>query len=229
VVLLETRLVAVRRGVVVLGLLAHCAAWAAGGHHSVDDASILESGNCEFETWATRASPANELLHVGGQCGVHGVELAVAAEPSRADGLRSDAWQAQLKWARPWNDVVLFGFSVTPQWDTRASPRFQGTTVSTLLTLRPFEGWQFHGNLGRDWLHEGNQARSGVAADWTTSDKRWQFAVERYVENRSGFARAGVRWFASDKWTFDMSRAQHLSGPRPSNWTVALTRSFSKN
>ena len=228
-VLLEARLAEVRRAGVAFALLAHCASWAAGGHHSVDDAAILENGDCEFETWVTRASPSDDLMHVGGQCGVHGVEIALAAEPSRLQGARSDAWQAQLKWARPLNEAVHVGFSITPQWDTRANPRYQGTTVSALLTLRPWEGWQFHGNLGRDWLHDGNQARSGVATDWTTPSKRWQFAIERYVENRTGFARAGVRWFASDKWTFDMSRAQRLNGLRPSNWTLALTRSFAKN
>jgi hypothetical protein len=210
-------------------LFATSTAWGAGGHHSVDDANILDPGNCEFETWVTRASRSDELLHVGGQCGVHGVEIALAAEPSRLQGARSDVWQAQLKWARPLDEAVHVGFSVTPQWDTRSSPRYQGTTLSTLLTLQPWEGWQLHGNLGRDWLHEGNRARSGVAADWTTPDKRLQFAVERYVENRTNFARAGARWFANDKWTFDMSRAQRLDGPRPSNWTLALTRSFAKN
>jgi hypothetical protein len=68
-----------------------------------------------------------------------------------------------------------------------------------------------------------------VAADWTTPDGRWLFALERYLEIRTGFARAGARWFASTEWTFDMSRAQRLHGPRPSNWTVSVTRSFGKD
>jgi hypothetical protein len=203
-------------------------AFAAGGHHSVDDASILGPGQCEFETWVTRASRADELLHTGGQCGIAGVEIAVAAEPARQDGARSDNWQAQLKWAGELLPHAMAGFSVTPQWDTRAAPRFRGTTVSGLLTLKPLERWQLHANLGRDFLHDGNLARSGVAADWTTPDGRWLFALERYRENRTDAARAGVRWFASDAWTFDVSRAQRLHGPRPSNWTLALTRSFGK-
>jgi hypothetical protein len=205
------------------------AASAAGGHHSVDDASILDPGECEFETWVTYASRADRLLHGGGQCRVLGVELAIAAEPGRQGGARSQVWQAQLKWAGELQPGVRAGLSITPQWDTQATPRFEGTTVAALLTLQPADGWQVHGNAGRDYFHDGRQARSGVAADWTTPDGRWLFALERYLENRTGFARAGARWFASTEWTFDMSRAQRLHGPRPSNWTVSVTRSFGKD
>ena len=88
---------------------------------------------------------------------------------------------------------------------------------------------QLHANIGRDYLHDAHQARSGVAADWTTPGGSWLFAVERYLENRTHFARAGVRWFASNEWTLEASRAQRLHGERPSNWTVAFTRSFGKN
>jgi hypothetical protein len=221
----------VRRALAILlaTLLAPAgAAFAAGGHHSVDDASILGPGQCEFETWVTRASRADELLHAGGQCGVAGVEIAIAAEPTRQEGARRDNWQVQLKWAGELLPNAMAGFSVTPQWDTRAAPRFQGTTLSGLLTLRPLERWQLHANVGRDFLHDGNLARSGVAADWTTPDGHWLFALERYLENRTDFARGGVRWFASDRWTLDVSCAQRLHGPRPSNWTLAVTRSFGK-
>lgn len=203
-------------------------AWAAGGHHAVDDATILGPGECEAETWATHVPPSGHLLHAGVQCGVRGVEIGVAAEPSRQGGTRSDAWQAQLKWAGEWRPGVLAGLSITPQWDTRAHPRYQGTTVATLLTLQPGDRWQLHANVARDWLREGGQARAGVAADWTP-DARWQLALERYLENRTGLMRAAVRWRPSGEWTLDMSRAQRLHGPRPSSWTLALTRSFARD
>jgi hypothetical protein len=36
--------------------------------------------------------------------------------------------------------------------------------------------------------------------------------------------RAGLRWFATELWTFDVSRAQRLHGPGESTWTVGVTR-----
>jgi len=36
---------------VVLAWIVAFPAWAAGGHHAVDDATILDPGACEFETW----------------------------------------------------------------------------------------------------------------------------------------------------------------------------------
>lgn len=50
---------------------------AAGGHHAVDDAAILEPGQCYIETWLGRETRgARRLLHAGPACRVAGVDSA---------------------------------------------------------------------------------------------------------------------------------------------------------
>jgi hypothetical protein len=230
VVLLQARLAAVKRGLVAaIAFALPALAFAAGGYHGVDDATILGAGECEFESWVTYASRANRLVHAGGQCGIAGVEIGIAVEPATQDGARSDVFQAQVKWAGEIGKDMSVGLSVTPQWDTRLSPRFQGTTVTAMLTWVLNERWQLHANAGRDYVRGGNMARSGVEADWTTPDNRFMLTIERYIENGTHFARAGARWFVDENWTLDAGRAQRLRGPRPSTWTLGFIRAFSKN
>jgi hypothetical protein len=48
-------------------------AHAAGGHHAVDDASILEPGQCQVESWVDRENGGNRsTLHAGTACRVAG-------------------------------------------------------------------------------------------------------------------------------------------------------------
>jgi hypothetical protein len=51
-------------------LMAAQAAFAAGGHHAVDDANILEPGQCEQEDWFSRERGGTRIFHAGLNCGV---------------------------------------------------------------------------------------------------------------------------------------------------------------
>lgn len=200
------------------------AAFAAGGHHGVDDAAILQRGDCEGESWFTRARGGERLLHAGVQCRVGPVELGAGAEHARGGGEASQTgWGLEVKWAREVADGLSLGASVAPGWQARVRPRYQGTTVLGLATWTPADAWAFHANAGREFAHHGpSAARYGVAAEWTPRPG-WSLVAERYREERTHFARAGVRWEAGRTWTIDLSRAQRLAGPVPSNWTLGLT------
>jgi len=101
--------------------------------------------------------------------------------------------------------------------------------VSALLSWAVRDSLNFHVNLGRDFLRsQPNIAPSGVSLQWSPVSPAWLVAAERYVEDETHFARAGLRWFASDRWTLEASRAQSLRGPRPSNWTLAATWAFAR-
>ncbi len=74
-------------------------AHAAGGHHAVDDATILEPGQCQVETWADRERGSGRtLVHLGPACRIGPVELGLNLDRTRTSG--SDAAMAggpQLK------------------------------------------------------------------------------------------------------------------------------------
>lgn len=207
-----------------IGLAFAGGAFAAGGHHAVDDAAMLEPQACELESWTTRAQGGQRLLHAGAGCRVGPVELGVAGEYARQGGASEAAYAVQGKWAREWAPGLSAGLSVTSGWQAHVRPRYQATTVVALATWLPREDLALHLNLGRDFVRgDGDANRSGVAVEWTPRE-RWSVLAERYVEQRTHLLRAGLRWAASEDWTLDASRAHRLHGPGESSWTVGVTR-----
>jgi hypothetical protein len=205
-----------------LGLGLHGAVHAAGGHHGVDDAAILEAGTCELESWFTRSGVNERLLHGGLGCRVGPVELGAAAEYAR-DPASASAYGLQVKWATAIAPGVSAGFSLSPGWQAHVRPRYQGSTLSALLTWAVTEDVALHANLGRDLVRGGpDLPRSGVAVEWSPRND-WFLMAERYVEQQTHFVRAGLRWAAAEDWTVDLSRAQRLRGPGSSNWTLGAT------
>jgi hypothetical protein len=212
-----------RTFVLSLGLLSG-AAWAAGGHHSLDDAAILEPDTCEAESWLTHLRGGQRLLHAGGACRVGSVEVGASSEYAREAGASETGWGLQVKWATEVAPGFSAGLSLSPAWQARARPRYQATTLVALATWAPREDVALHLNLGRDFVHDSSdEKRAGVSVEWTPREN-WSLMAERYVEQLSHFVRGGLRWAATDDWTFDVSRAHRLHGPGASTWTVGLTR-----
>ena len=217
-----------RAGILALLSIGCSAAMAAGGHHGVDDASILEPGVCELETWHTRARGGEKLLHAGAGCRVGPLELGVASEYSRLAGASQSAHALQAKWAQELAPGLSVGISITPVFAAHVRPRYQGSTLAGLLTWAVRDDVALHLNVGRDLVHgAADQNRSGVAAEWTFRDS-WSLVGERYYEDKTHFVRGGLRWAISDGWSADVSRAQRLSGPGESNWTLGMSWLFGK-
>ena len=65
-------------------LAAVSSAQAAGGHHAVDDAALLEPGQCQVETWFDHElGGERRLLHVGPGCRVGAVEFGLNFDRAR--------------------------------------------------------------------------------------------------------------------------------------------------
>jgi len=214
--------------ILVSGLVCCSSAGAAGGHHAVDDAAILEAGQCKVDSWLTQARGGERLLHAGTGCRVGPVELGLSADYLRQgrDSETSYGWQA--KWAREWLPGLSVGVTLGTGWQARARPRYQGATVAGLLTWEAQENFALHLNLGRDFGHRGaDENRYGVAAEWTVRPG-WTLMAERYRQEATHALRAGVRWAGSDAWSVDLSRAQRLRGPVHSSWTLGLNWQFDR-
>ena len=207
-------------------LLAGAGAWAAGGHHSVDDAAIKDAGECELESWFSRETGNGRLLHAGASCRVGPVELGLAGEYGRAGGASQTGWGAEAKWAHEITPGLSIGAVVQSAWQARVRPRYQGASLIGLATWTPREDIALHLNIGRDFVHGGSdEKRGGISVEWMPV-KPWSFVAERYREQATHYVRAGARYAISDAWTVDASRAQRLTGPAPSTWTVGLTYAF---
>lgn len=212
--------------VLAFACLAHGSAMAAGGHHAVDDANILGRGDCEAEGWWTHARDSSSLLHAGANCGTGVVEFGAAAEHARGDGDSASTWNVEAKWAREVADGLSVGLDLQPRWQAHLRPHYDATRVVALASWKLPEDVAMHFNLGRDLVRGGDDfARGGVAVEWQPAD-RWSLLAERYLEEHTHFLRAGARYGLGNGFTVDFSRAQRLSGPTPSNWTLGLTYAF---
>jgi hypothetical protein len=197
-------------------------AHAAGGHHAVDDATLLEPGQCEVEGWVSSARDGTRGMHVGPNCRVGPIEIGAAFDRERADGSGANGYSVQLKAVKQLSTEWSVGASLTP---FRRPDTVRGTTA-LLMSTWAREPIALHVNFGRDALRgAAGEARAGAAMDWTFLPA-WTAVLERYVESRTHYARAGVRWQADDAWNVDVSHALRLRGPGASMWTIGASRQF---
>ena len=202
---------------------------AAGGHHAVDDASILDVGRCEAESWLDRGRDATRLLHAGAACRVGPVELGVAGDYVRPrEDSSQAAYQLQVKWAREVAPGWSLGLSAGAASQAHLRPRYQGTTLAALASWSASDTIGVHLNIGRDLVHQArDESRAGASIDWSFREG-WQVSAERYRQAGGHLVRAGLRWEPAADWTVDLGRAHLLRGEGVSSWTLGLKREFGR-
>jgi hypothetical protein len=215
---------------VAAGLLIVAApAIAAGGHHAVDDAAIIEPGNCKAEGWVSNEDQGEKLAHAGTACRVGPIELNGSAVYAREhDGSSITGYGLQGKWATEVTPGLSAGLLAASGWQAHDHPPWIGGTLSALFTWTAREDLAFHLNIGRDYINRGqNLAHSGVAVEWS-ANSRWSFVGERFVQLQTQYLRAGARWSVTPDWTIDLSRAHSLSGRFGSLWTIGTSWQFER-
>jgi len=202
---------------------------AAGGHHAVDDAAMLDAGNCKLEGWWAAGPESVRTLRAGAGCRVGEVELSLGTERLRNDRATAHAWGVQVKWAQELQPGVAVGLSLAPLWQGRSAQDYQGSLAMGLVTWEAVQDVRLHLNLGRLLRQRGpDDTLGGVSLDWRFMAD-WQGMAERYRVDGMHFARAGLRWTPVKGWSLDGSRAQAISGtsgPRGPIWTLGVTREF---
>lgn len=209
-----------------LALLMPSASRAAGGHHAVDDATLLDPGQCQLETWLEDGA-GHRLQHLGPACRLGGIEAGLNLDRYRlGDTPTTRLTGAQLKWAHELQPGLSWGLAWAAAWQND-SPRFAGQALLLPLTWAPRSDLNLHLNLGRDF-HPGrpDHWRYGAALEWQPSPQ-WQGVAEHW---RDGFRlrhRLGLRHIVNDALSLDLSRAQARGAPRDAWWTVGVNWVFS--
>lgn len=219
----------VTRAATALAWLAAAPSHAAGGHHAVDDAAILDPGQCQIEAWADRqAGGSRSLAHVGPGCRVGPMEISLNLERSRARGGATEASAGpQLKWAGGIADGLSWGAAASTTLRDRSPHRLGGTLV-LLGSWQPGATTSIHLNAGRDFLRGGEDgSRSGVAIEWMPSPA-WSFVAERFRDGGVNAWRVGARCSLSAAWSADLSRAGGLHDQAAAWWTLGLSRVFQR-
>jgi hypothetical protein len=196
------------------------AAHAAGGHFTVDDATIAEPGQCQLETWA-ESPGAGDARHAGAACRVGAWELGLSADRARSVGGRAaTAAGAQAKWVASLTETVGAGLSISPVWQRG---RYESTALVLPLTWQAAREWQVHVNAGRQWNRGGpSNALAGIAAEWSPNEK-WSVTAERFNDAAGRAVRVGGRWQPTPAFSLDLSRAKPPGDARRGWWTLGAT------
>ena len=211
------------------GLLLPAPTFAAGGHHAVDDAAIVESGQCNLELWAERSNlDHRQLQHAGLGCNLLGAEAELNVDRETARSASSlHLHGVQLKWATGLTPQLAIGLVTALGWQDQA-PRSQQSLLVP-LTWTPREDLAFHVNVGRT-LRKGadDLTQRGIAAEWQVTPD-WQALAEHFHDGQRPLTRLGLRRTLSDRLTLDLSFARTTAtahAPKEGWWTVGANWTF---
>ena len=209
--------------------LVSLSAQAAGGHHAVDDAAMLDVGECKLEGWIERETGgARTLHHVGSGCRVSPVELGLNFDKEKqtvSDAATS--FSPQIKWAFPLNDALSVGVAASAKFDSQ-SPHYASSTVVLPLSWRATDTLSAHVNWGRNFITGGaGQPRGGVSLEWAPiSDV--SLVAERFREAANNSTRLGARYALTPDVKLDISRARGLHAGGVSWWTAGVIWEFDR-
>ena len=209
----------------VLSVPAH----AAGGHHFVDDAVVLDVGKCHFGSWTERETGgARTLTHADVGCRVGPVELGLNLErENQTNGDAATSFSPQIKWAFPLSDVLSAGAVASAKFNSQA-PRYASSTLVIPVTWRATETLSVHANYGRNFLRGGvGQPRGGVSLEWAPISDL-SLVAERFREAANNGARLGARYALTPDVKLDISRARGLHAGGVSWWTAGVIWEFDR-
>ena len=199
---------------------------AAGGHFDVDDATIVEPGHCQIETWWLRSPSESALtLHAGGACRAGPVEAGLNIDRTRLDGSTQSAIGPQVKWVA---DPLIERLSAGIVWAIAidaSGGHGPAHTVYVPLTLWSGEAVQLHLNGGIDWsAGERSMRRWGIAAEWAANDT-FSVIAEHSLIAGVQTSRLGTRFNLTPSLSLDLSIAHRSSAGSPS-YAAGLNRDF---
>lgn len=215
-------------GLAALALLLTCGpGHAAGGHHAVDDATMLEPGQCQVEAWTERQA-GDQLQHFGPACHLFGLEAGLHLDRNvTAHRSAPGTSGLQLKWAREAHPGLAYGLLWTADWQNGAAGAATQAVVLP-LTWQWAETLALHVNVGREFRpHAATLKRQGVALEWQPSP-HWQVLAEAWRDATPLHRRVGLRYVVSDNLCIDLSRATARGGEGPPRWALGLNWAFSR-
>ncbi len=203
----------------------------AGGHLDVDDAGMLDPGQCQYETWYGRAGSAPaHALHFGPACRVGPVELGLNLDRYVAGDAHAFTIGPQVKWTyfgqaadATWSAAV--SASITYDRTDRGRP---GRQLVLPVTWRADSSLQIHLNVGADWTPVNGQrsSRIGLGGEWAFNDKV-SLLAERNRALAAWTSRFGVRYSFTPLISVDVTVAR--TGPNGARgFFVGLNHEFSR-
>lgn len=195
---------------------------AAGGHHAIDDAALLEPGQCQLEAWHEHSRGGARIQHLGPACRIGGVEAGLNIDRWHGDGTRGTDLGLQAKWAMAMNDTCSLGSLAASTWAQRPHEARRHTLTTVVLPLSCTQGaWAAHANVARD-LHRGapDAWRHGIAVERGFGDAL-TLTGEAWRDGSSRRWRAALRW-QRDALSIDLGRQQRFGARDDAAWALGV-------
>jgi len=209
----------------------------AGRPLATDDAGVIETGQCEVESFLARASERGTPSTQGGSmqfgCGVGTqTQVALAAASFRTAGQSEQVWTLSGKTAfgEAAGGTWALAYGLNAVKAPGRSLSHEGSFVNGVLTLALRDALKMHANLG--WSH--SQAGRQSTTNWALALEQSTSAgvdvmAEAFASDResSPWIQLGLRWAAMpDKLFIDGSWGRQTGSTRPSLLTVGLKFAF---
>jgi hypothetical protein len=201
---------------------------AAGGHFDVDDATVLDPGRCQVETWIARVpAEAATVFHVGPACRVGPIEIGLNFDQLRVTDEARNGLGPQLKWVA---DPLVGSVSAGVVWGAYFDLTRGGRPLQTLYT--PFtwaatETLRLNANAGADWGFSGVRTRRiGASGEWAANETLTLIA-ERLSFSGAWSSRLGARFAVSESVSVDLSAAR-ISPSASRVYVIGLNHDFAR-
>lgn len=201
----------------------------AAGHFAVDDAAILDEGQCQVEVWTEHDQRARRrLLHLGPACRKGPFEVGLNVDRTSITGaVTTDILGPQLKWAHSVTSSVSLGIVAGAFWQIGPT-RYLGPTFYVPLSWRVTDAVQVDVNVGRDYPRGlASHSRDGIAIAWQ-ADPNWRVIAERFKQSDDNFVRLGLRRQVNASLNIDFSNARSLRAGTLNWWSLGLNWTFDR-
>jgi hypothetical protein len=201
-------------------------AHAAGGHHLVDDANMLDRGQCHVETWGEVYQRGGELFHVAPGCRAGFTELSLAFEYDNVDFEPIKSLEPQIKTVLNPDDDVRVAFVFNSAIETGG--RHGESNIYIPLTVDKIDGIEIHANLGYSWERgEHSSLIWGFAAEPAITQRLHAIGEIAQLADKQRIIQLGLRYYLiPELLNFDLSIARRLNRERDNYLTAGITWTF---
>jgi hypothetical protein len=210
----------------------------AGRPFATEDAGVLESGQCEWESVAARARTQGESAETGWStqlgCGLgFKTQLALAfgrstRESEHTNTLTLGGKTGLIHSGEDATSVTLaYGLNSSKE-PGHSAYRWDTSAVNLVVTQPLPADWTVHANLGwsRDRPTKLNTTTWAVAAEWAASEQ-WALGAEVYGDDRSRpWYGVGARWDFSAAWSVNAAYAVNRETPHTHAVSVGFKFAF---
>jgi hypothetical protein len=217
-----------RIAAVLAGSMGWASAQAAGGHHAVEDAAILDPGRCHAESWTELRRGSDYFVNVAPACRLGGLEWTLGLERERAGSDGAWGLAPQVKAAWPLGESAWAAGAVLAAGWRHEDRHWESRSLLVPLSLSA-GAFELHLNVGYDWQRDEPDDWRYGAAMYRHLAGAVDGVLEVFNEADTWYGQLGLRWHPGHEGaSVDLGYARSESSARERWVTIGLSYEFSR-